>query len=107
MLLDLDPPPTAIFAFSDMIAVGAMRAARARGNGIPDELSIVGFDDSAYATVVHPALTTVRQPLNEMGVTAVDLLVRLMRKEAVDTLHLEPFTRLIVRETTARLRLGG
>jgi DNA-binding LacI/PurR family transcriptional regulator len=49
----------------------------------------------------------VRQPLNEMGVTAVDLLVRLMRKEAVDTLHLEPFARLIVRETTARLRLGG
>jgi LacI family transcriptional regulator len=107
VLLDLDPPPTAIFAFSDMIAVGAMRAARARGIGIPDELSIVGFDDSAYATVVHPALTTVRQPLNEMGVTAVELLVRLMRKEAVDTLHLEPFTRLIVRETTARLRLGG
>src|SRR4029453_5640826 len=107
VLLDLDPPPTAIFAFSDMIAVGAMRAARARGIGIPDELSIVGFDDSAYATVVHPALTTVRQPLNEMGVNAVGLLLRLMRKEAVDTLHLEPFTRLIVRETTARLRLGG
>jgi LacI family transcriptional regulator len=107
VLLDLDPPPTAIFAFSDMIAVGAMRAARARGIGIPDELSIVGFDDSAYATVVHPALTTVRQPLNEMGVNAVGLLLRLMRREAVDTLHLEPFTRLIVRETTARPRLGG
>ena len=107
VLLDLDPPPTAIFAFSDMIAVGAMRAARARGIGIPDELSIVGFDDSAYATVVHPALTTVRQPLAEMGVTAVDLLVRLMREEAVDTLHLEPFTRLIVRDTTARPRPGG
>jgi LacI family transcriptional regulator len=50
-----------------MIAVGAMRAARSRGIRIPDELSIVGFDDSAYATVVHPALTTVRQPLAEMG----------------------------------------
>ena len=107
VLLDLDLPPTAIFAFSDMIAVGAMRAARARGIAIPDDLSIVGFDDSAYATVVDPALTTVRQPLNEMGVTAVDLLLRLMREEAVDTLHLEPFTRLIVRETTARVRLSG
>jgi LacI family transcriptional regulator len=106
-LLELDPPPTAIFAFSDMIAVGAMRAARARGIAIPDELSIVGFDDSAYATVVHPALTTVRQPLAEMGATAVDLLVRLMGTEVVDTLHLEPFTRFVVRETTARPRFGG
>jgi LacI family transcriptional regulator, galactose operon repressor len=105
VLLDLDPPPSAIFAFSDMIAVGAMRAARARGIRIPDELSIVGFDDSAYATVVDPALTTVRQPLAEMGVTAVDLLVRLMRKESVDTLHLEPFARLVARETTAGPRL--
>jgi LacI family transcriptional regulator len=107
VLLDLDRPPTAIFAFSDMIAIGAMRAARSRGIGIPDELSIVGFDDSAYAPVVHPALTTVRQPLAEMGATAVDLLVRLMRNEAVDTLHLEPFTRLVVRETTSTPRVGG
>jgi LacI family transcriptional regulator, galactose operon repressor len=107
VLLDLDPPPTAIFAFSDMIAVGAMRAAQARGIGIPDRLSIVGFDDSAYASVVQPALTTVRQPLAEMGATAVDLLLRLIRKQAVDTLHLEPFTRLVVRETTAPPRLGG
>ena len=107
VLLELDPPPTAIFAFSDMIAVGAMRAARARGIEIPDELSIVGFDDSTYATVVHPALTTVRQPLAEMGATAVDVLVRLMRKETVDTLHLEPSTRLVVRDTTTRPRLTG
>jgi LacI family transcriptional regulator len=107
VLLELDRPPTAIFAFSDMIAIGAMRAARSRGIRIPDELSIVGFDDSAYATVVHPALTTVRQPLAEMGATAVDLLVRLMRKETVDTLHLEPFTRLVVRDTTTPPRTGG
>jgi LacI family transcriptional regulator len=107
VLLELDRPPTAIFAFNDMIAVGAIRIARSRGIRIPDELSIVGFDDSAYATVVHPALTTVRQPLAEMGATAVDLLVRLMRKEAVDTLHLEPFTRLVVRETTSTPRHGG
>jgi LacI family transcriptional regulator len=107
VLLELERPPTAIFAFSDMIAVGAIRAARSRGIAIPDELSIVGFDDSAYATVVDPALTTVRQPLGEMGATAVDLLVRLMRKEAVATLHLEPFTRLVVRDTTSPPRLRG
>jgi LacI family transcriptional regulator, galactose operon repressor len=107
VLLELDRPPTAIFAFSDMIAIGAMRTARSLGIRIPDELSIVGFDDSAFAPVVHPALTTVRQPLAEMGATAVDLLVRLMRRESVDTLHLEPFTRLVVRETTTTPRLAG
>ena len=105
-LLELDRPPTAIFAFNDMIAIGAMGTARSRGIRIPDELSIVGFDDSAYATVVHPALTTVRQPLAEMGATAVDLLVRLMQEETVDTLHLEPFTRLVVRDTTTTPRPG-
>jgi LacI family transcriptional regulator len=104
VLLDLEQPPTAIFAFSDMIAVGAMRAARARGIAIPDELSVVGFDDTAYAGVVEPALTTVRQPLAEMGTTAVDLLMRLMRGGRVDTLHLEPSTRLVVRETTSTPR---
>ena len=107
VLLELDRPPTAIFAFSDMIAIGAMRTARSLGIRIPDELSIVGFDDSAFAPVVHPALTTVRQPLAEMGATAVDLLVRLMRRESVDALHLEPFTRLVVRETTTTPRLAG
>jgi LacI family transcriptional regulator len=103
-LFELQRPPTAIFAFSDMIALGAMRAARARRIAIPGELSIVGFDDSAYSRVVHPALTTVRQPLAETGATAVDLLVRLMRQEPVNTLHLEKFTRLVVRDTTSTPR---
>jgi LacI family transcriptional regulator, galactose operon repressor len=107
VLLDLDRPPTAIFAFNDMIAIGAMRAARARGLRIPDDLSLVGFDDSTYAPVVHPALTTVRQPLADMGATGVDLLVRLMRDETVEALHLEPFTRLVVRETTSVPRADG
>jgi LacI family transcriptional regulator len=107
VLLDLDRPPTAIFAFSDMIAMGAMQAARARGIRIPDDLSLVGFDDSVYAPVFHPALTTVRQPLAEMGATAVHLIVRLMRNEPVDALHLESFTRLVVRETTTTVRQGG
>ena len=103
-LFELQRLPTAIFAFSDMIAIGAMRAARARRVAIPEELSIVGFDDSAYSRVVHPALTTVRQPLAETGATAVDLLVRLMRQEPINTLHLEKLTRLVVRDTTSTPR---
>jgi LacI family transcriptional regulator len=100
-LLALAEPPTAIFAFSDLIAIGAIRTARASGVSIPDDLSIVGFDDSSFATVVEPQLTTVRQPLAELGRRSVDLLVRLIRGEDVDTLRLESATRLVVRETTA------
>src|SRR5919197_2588344 len=65
-LLDLPERPTAIFAFNDNIAIGAIQAARARGLRVPEDLSVVGFDDVGNATIVTPALTTVRQPLAEM-----------------------------------------
>src|SRR5262245_14312961 len=100
-LLALAEPPTAIFAFNDLIAIGAMRAARASGVAVPADLSMVGFDDSSFATVVEPQLTTVRQPLADLGRRSVDLLVRLIRGEDVETLRLESATRLVVRETTA------
>ena len=99
-LLDLPDPPTAIFAFSDNIAIGALRAARERGLRVPEDLSIVGFDDIEHATIVTPALTTVRQPLAEMGRTAVSLLVRLLERQRFETLHVELATRLVVREST-------
>jgi LacI family transcriptional regulator len=100
-LLDLPDPPTAIFAFNDNIAIGAIQAARARGLGVPDDLSIVGFDDVEHATIVTPALTTVRQPLAEMGRTAVSLLNRLLERQRFETLHIELATRLVVRDSTA------
>ena len=82
-LLDLADRPTAIFAFNDNIAIGAIQAARARGLRVPEDLSVVGFDDVEYATIVTPALTTVRQPLAEMGRTAVSLLSRLLEGQRV------------------------
>jgi len=100
-LLDLPEPPTAIFAFNDNIAIGAIQAARARGIRVPDDLSIVGFDDVEHAVIVTPALTTVRQPLAEMGRTAVSLLNRLLDGHGFETLHLELATRLVVRDSTA------
>jgi LacI family transcriptional regulator len=100
-LLDLPVPPTAIFAFNDNIAIGALRAARERGVRVPEDLSVVGFDDIEHATIVSPALTTVRQPLAEMGRTAVSLLVRLLERQRFETLHIELATRLVVRESTA------
>jgi LacI family transcriptional regulator len=103
-LLDLADPPTAIFAFNDNLAIGALQAARARGMSVPGDLSVVGFDDVEHATIVTPALTTVRQPLAEMGRTAVSLLMRLLERQAFETLHVELGTRLVVRESTAAPR---
>jgi LacI family transcriptional regulator len=99
-LFDLPDPPTAIFAFNDNVAVGVMSAARARGLSIPDDLSVVGFDDSELAEIVTPGLTTVRQPLAEMGRMAVSLLMRLLENQRVDALRIELATKLVVREST-------
>jgi LacI family transcriptional regulator len=101
MLLDLPEPPTAIFAFNDNIAVGAIQAAHARGLQVPDDLSVVGFDDVENATIVTPKLTTVRQPLAEMGQIAVSLLNRLLERRRFETLHVELAVRLVVRDSTA------
>jgi DNA-binding LacI/PurR family transcriptional regulator len=80
-LLDLPTRqrPTAVVAASDVIAVGCMEAARARGVRIPDELAITGFDDTLLARYSNPALTTVRVPLEDMGRMAVQILFSLMR----------------------------
>jgi LacI family transcriptional regulator len=94
-------PPSAIFAFNDSIAIGALRAARERGLRVPDDLSILGFDDVKYAGIAAPPLTTVRQPLADMGRTAVNLLIRLLERQSFETMHIELPTRLVVRESTA------
>ena len=102
-LLKLPEPPTAIFAFNDQLAIGAMQAARARGLTLPEDLSIVGFDDTAEAAIVAPALTTVRQPLAEMGRIAVSLLTRLLDDHHLEALHIELATTLVIRASTARI----
>lgn len=100
-LLSLAEPPTAIFAFNDEMAYGAMKAVRERGLRLPEDLSIVGFDDLEKAAIVVPALTTVRQPLAEMGRMAVSLLTRLLDRQRVEALRVELGTKLIVRDSTA------
>jgi LacI family transcriptional regulator len=102
-LLDLAEPPTAIFAFNDQLAIGAMQMALERGLQLPRDLSIVGFDDTAEAELVTPALTTVRQPLAEMGRMAVSQLIRLLERQHFEALHVELATQLIVRGSTAEL----
>jgi LacI family transcriptional regulator len=106
-LLDVPEPPTAIFAFNDAIAIGAIRAAHQLGLAVPQDLSIVGFDDIKSAAMVTPALTTIRQPLGEMGHAAVSLVLRLLEREPLETVQLELATRLVVRDSTAAPRRNG
>jgi LacI family transcriptional regulator len=101
VLLDRSEPPTAIFAFNDNMAVGVLRAARERELRVPEDLSVVGFDDQEHASTVTPAVTTVRQPLAEMGRMAVSVLLRLLDKRPVEPLRVELETRLVVRDSTA------
>src|SRR5882757_1471134 len=99
-LLDLPERPTALVAFNDKAAVGALRAAYERGLRVPDDLSITGFDDIDLSRSTIPRLTTVRQPLEEMGRMAVSLLIRLLDRHTVDTLHVELATHLVLRGST-------
>lgn len=100
-LLALPQPPTAIFAASDAQALGALEAARRAGRRVPDELSVVSFDDTAVAAMASPPLTTVCQPFEDMGRVAVRTLVQLADGNAPATPRLELATRLVVRASTA------
>jgi DNA-binding LacI/PurR family transcriptional regulator len=100
-LLGLPDPPTAIFACNDLQALGVYQAAREARLHIPDDLSVVGFDDLPVAPWVGPPLTTVRQPLVQMAVAATRLLLRLARGEQPSQTRVELATELIVRESTA------
>lgn len=102
-LLDLDPRPTAIVAGCDTSALGVLAAARDRRLRVPDDLSVVGFDDTFLAESAAPPLTTVRQPLREMGRLAVRTVLALARGDRPETHHFELATTLIVRESTAPL----
>jgi LacI family transcriptional regulator len=100
-LLDLEHAPTAVFAGNDDTALGVIEAARIRGLRIPEDLSIVGFDDTQLARMASPPLTTVRQPLREMGSVALRTALRLAAGEKVDSHHVELATELVVRASTA------
>ncbi|WP_211335768.1 LacI family DNA-binding transcriptional regulator [Lentzea flaviverrucosa] len=100
-LLDLEPRPTAIVCFNDKVAVGTLQAARERGLRVPEDLSVAGFDDIDLAEATDPGLTTVRQPLQEMGRIAVTQLMRVLDGHQPEALHIELATTLVVRGSTA------
>jgi len=100
-MLELPEPPTAIFAGSDEVALGVVEAARARGLRVPQNLSLVGFDDTQLARMASPPLTTVRQPLREIGAVALRTALRLAAGETIESHHVELATALVVRGSTA------
>ncbi|HEY4411875.1 MAG TPA: LacI family DNA-binding transcriptional regulator [Gaiellaceae bacterium] len=104
LLLDREAGATAIFAFNDEMAIGAMQVAHERGLRVPGDLSIIGFDGVERGELLVPQLTTVRQPLAEMGRTAVTLLLRMIERRRIEALRVELATRLVERRSTGPIR---
>lgn len=96
-LLDLPEPPTAVFAPSDMQAMGILKAARERGLSVPDQLAVVGFDDLDVADYI--GLTTVRQPLKESGRVAVELLLARLADRLRPVQHVQLPLTIVKRQT--------
>lgn len=96
-LLQAAPRPTAIFCFSDEMAMGALEAFRRSGLSCPGDISLIGFDDIRYAQYLDPPLTTVSQPMDQIGQEAVRLLLGILTGEASEVLHLTLPHRLVIR----------
>lgn len=103
-MTELAHPPTALFCANDIQALGAMFACQRLGLSVPDDVSIIGFDDLPITRVVNPRLSTVHVPAQAMGEAAADALVAAVeRGEAISSIHLEAAVRL--RESTKKLNL--
>lgn len=99
LLQNVDLPPTAIFASNDLLAFGAMDAARECGFRIPEDISVIGFDDIPQASLVYPKLTTVRQPLEQMGRIAVKMLLEQIENPSRPPQRIALATQLVIRDS--------
>ncbi len=103
-LLEKTNPPTAIFASNDVMAMGVMDAVRDCGLRIPDDVSVIGFDDIPQASQLHPPLTTIRQPLEQMGRVATQMLIDQFKDSGHYPGRIELPTELIIRSSCQPLR---
>lgn len=99
LLQNVDPPPTAIFASNDLSAFGAMEAIREAGLRIPEDISIIGFDDIPQASLVYPKLTTVHQPLEQMGRVAVKMLLERIEDRSHPPQRVTLATQFVIRDS--------
>lgn len=106
-LLTLSDPPTAIFAGNDAQAAGVYQALYQQNIRIPDAISVIGFDDVMYTAQMSPPLTTIHQPLMEMGKMAVNMLFRIIEGKTLDSHHVELSTSLVIRQSCAPPRTGA
>jgi len=102
-LLNLETPPTAIFAGNDNIAIGVFNRIQELGMKIPDDISVIGFDDYEIASYLNPPLTTIRQSRYELGRIAAEWLIGLVKGNTKQPFHRKLKTRLILRQSTAPL----
>jgi LacI family transcriptional regulator len=98
-LLALPQPPTAILAANDQSAIGASEAACEMGLRIPDDLSVIGFDNIPEAVYFNPSLTTVDQFIDKMGYVATEMLIRLIQGESLDNNLCMVRTELVIRDS--------
>lgn len=103
-LLSLDPLPSAIFASNDLIAFGALQVLSERGMRVPEHMSLIGFDDIPQAAQVFPALTTMRQPLKEMGFLGAQHLCQVLDELTSTPLRSVLMPELIIRQSTSQPR---
>lgn len=102
-LLDLDPPLRAVFVASDVVALGAMSAIHECGLRIPQDVAVVGYDDIPLDPYLHPPLTSVHLPAFDLGYQCVEMLVRLIHRETLETVNLRLPTNLVVRASCGAL----
>ncbi len=100
-LLDLEPRPTALFVANNLMTLGALNAIHERGLKIPDDISIVSFDDMPWAHLLQPPLTAIVQPTYELGQRAAELLLGRLKDRTKPVAHEQLPTRLIVRGSTS------
>jgi len=96
----------AVFCSSDMIAAGAMRALLDSGLRVPDDVAVIGFDDMPFAATTNPPLTTVHQPIDQLGRTAAELLISLIEGEPVQTQHVVLQAHLVIRSTCGAAKIA-
>jgi LacI family transcriptional regulator len=100
----LPAKPEAVFAASDLMAIGAMRAVREAGLSIPDDVAFVGFDDVSIATYADPQLTTIRQPIARLGFNAVEILIDLIENGIEPDRRIIMDTELVIRDSCGASR---
>jgi LacI family transcriptional regulator, galactose operon repressor len=103
LLLGRDDPPTAVFAANDLSAIRTMELAVELGLRVPEDLSVIGFDNVPESALSHPPLTTINQPLREMGATALEILVGILQGKEPEATHVRLPTSMVERASCRRL----